>query len=551
MAESTVPSPAPLPAPLPPIAPFLAVEKLGGEARQQLLTALSDDSPLLLAFFRRPSLELVYLNRAGRRCLFPSPATPLDGLTLLDLVSLQFFKQLQREILPRLHAEGRWEGPCDLRDSTGGEHAVKATLSIPGTHRETTPFLCLEAQPCGSTRTRGDTGFSDRELLLALLEGSHDHIYFKDRASRFLRISRAQAQHFGLAQPEFAIGKTDFDFFANRHANPAFQDEQKIIRTRRPLLNLEEKETHEDGRITWVSTSKFPLVNGDGQVIGTFGISRDITTQKQADQARRDLELQLQAMQKGDSIGSLVNGIAEELQAPTHTVIDRTRQLLDLVRQLGELPTSSAEATDRAARQTRLLAEATPALLQNLEELERMAQLLHSVREFARPRAPEPQTVDLHQIIGTVLAVARHEWDPVAGVLTEFAPDLPRLAGHAEALHQVVLSLLLNACAAIVQAHKERGIQGQKGTITLRTHRTPPGIVLEIIDTGTGIPPEAREHIFDPGFTTKASGQHAGQSLAMVRNIVVQQHHGAMDFQTELGRGTTFRLHLPAAPLAP
>ncbi len=121
-------------------------------------------------------------------------------------------------------------------------------------------------------------------LLRTLLDNIPDSIYFKDTKGRFLRSSKAQAQRFGLTDPAQAIGKTDFDFFKKEHAEEAFADEQQIIQTGQPLVNIEENSPLADGTERWVSTSKLPLRDKEGNTLGTFGISREITEHKRAEQ---------------------------------------------------------------------------------------------------------------------------------------------------------------------------------------------------------------------------------------------------------------------------
>ena len=122
----------------------------------------------------------------------------------------------------------------------------------------------------------------ERSLLHALLENVPDYIYFKDTQSRFIRTSKAHARTFGMLDAREAIGKTDMDFFTEEHARKAFEDEQRIIRTGEPILNVEERETWPNRPDTWALTTKMPLPDQEGNIIGTFGISRDITEQKWA-----------------------------------------------------------------------------------------------------------------------------------------------------------------------------------------------------------------------------------------------------------------------------
>jgi PAS domain S-box-containing protein len=154
---------------------------------------------------------------------------------------------------------------------------------------------------------------AERSLLLALLDNIPDKIYFKDASSRFIRINRAQAINLGLSEPAQAIGKTDFDFYTEEHARPAFEDEQAILRSGQPLVGKEEKETYPDGRVKWASSTKMPLYDQAGQIIGTFGISRDITERRRVEETiqlsearyRSLVETQSDAVARSDLDGRL------------------------------------------------------------------------------------------------------------------------------------------------------------------------------------------------------------------------------------------------------
>lgn len=134
----------------------------------------------------------------------------------------------------------------------------------------------------------------DRFLLSVLMENTSDRIYFKDHQSRFILVNKAMLKRRKLNDLSQIIGKTDFDFFAEEHARQAFADERQIMETGQPIVGLEEKETWPDGSVTWASTTKGCLRDGQGRVIGTFGISRDITEHKHAEQALAERTRQLQ-----------------------------------------------------------------------------------------------------------------------------------------------------------------------------------------------------------------------------------------------------------------
>ena len=131
------------------------------------------------------------------------------------------------------------------------------------------------------------------DLLQTFLDNTPDHVYFKDTESRFTRLSRSLARWLGLDEADQALGLTDFEFFAEEHASVARASELELMRTGEKIVALEEREVFPDGRFTWVSTTKVPLYDDEGRIVGIFGTSRDITARKAAEAREREQALKL------------------------------------------------------------------------------------------------------------------------------------------------------------------------------------------------------------------------------------------------------------------
>jgi signal transduction histidine kinase len=151
---------------------------------------------------------------------------------------------------------------------------------------------------------------------------------------------------------------------------------------------------------------------------------------------------------------------------------------------------------------------------------------------------------DLNQAVHNTLTVASGDYKQVADLETHFG-EVPPVTCHAAEVHQALLNLVRNAADAIGNVFKSTA---GRGRLTVSTCRENDEVMIKITDTGAGIPEAIRQKIFDPFFTTKDVGLGLGQGLTIARNIIVRKHGGALSFQSDLGRGTTFIVRLPIDP---
>src|SRR5437762_3967752 len=197
----------------------------------------------------------------------------LLDLSLPDSVGLETFAAVQRAApqAPIIVLSGRDDESLAMQTVHAGakDYLVKGQVDS---------RLLVRAMRYALERKRAEEALAyERDLFYSLLDNLPDRIYFKDQESRFIRISRAVAEQFKLKHPREAAGKTDFDFFAPEHAQAAWEDEQQVMQPGKPMLGKIEKETLPNRAVTWALTSKMPLKDKQGRIIGNFGISRDIT----------------------------------------------------------------------------------------------------------------------------------------------------------------------------------------------------------------------------------------------------------------------------------
>ncbi|HVY23353.1 MAG TPA: PAS domain-containing protein [Steroidobacteraceae bacterium] len=417
---------------------------------------------------------------------------------------------------------------------------------------------------------------SQHELLRAMIDLLPVMIYAKDANSRFLACNNVVARNMGTT-PQRLTGSTDFDFYPAHMAEKFYEDEQAIIRSGEPLIDREEQALdYASGVIRTLLTSKFPLRDASGTIIGIVGIGRDITEIREGERKQRELqqqlleqihqreraEINLRLAQKLESVGQLAAGIAHEINTPIQFVSDslyflRTafadlNGLLNTYRETfarvmaGTAPENVKEALAQAeiTADIEFLNEEVPrAFERTFNGAERVASIVGAMREFAHPDVKERSHADINHALQTTLVVATNEYKYLATVHTHFG-NLPLVACNIGELNQVFLNLIVNAAHAIQDAGKDVS----SGEIHVHTEAMNDTVVIRIRDNGCGIPAEHLDKIYDPFFTTKEVGRGTGQGLAITHSIVVDKHGGEISVNSTVGQGTEFVLQLPVDP---
>jgi PAS domain S-box-containing protein len=367
-----------------------------------------------------------------------------------------------------------------------------------------------------------------------LLASTEERVYFKDRLSRFLFVSAGWLAAYapGRTQADLA-GKTDFDVFSAEHASAAYADEQRIVETGEPIVGQVERETYSGRPDAWVSTTKIPLRDGQGGIIGTFGISRDVTAQIRAE--RTLAEQALEVAQQNERLRELdalkdefIALVSHELRTPLTSIIGYVKLLRD----------ERASGLD-AERFTEVIER-------NAERLLRLVgDLLFLSRVQSGQLAVERHDTDLADIAVQTVQEIQPEAERKQIDLVLTAASVRSSGVDPGRIAQLLGNLLSNAVK-----FTPRG-----GRVEVRVDRDGDEAVLTVSDTGVGIPAADRDRVFERFFRGAGATQQVipgtGLGLAISRAIV-DAHGGRITLDSEEGRGATFTVWLPLqAPPGP
>ncbi len=358
---------------------------------------------------------------------------------------------------------------------------------------------------------------SQRTLLETLMEAWPDMVFVKDAESRFVTANAWTASKMGAKDPEDMIGKTDFDYHQKHLADDFFAAEQKLIRTRRPILSREEAVIDPNGDVLWLSSTKVPLMR-DGEVVGLVGINRDITAlhtaRKQAELANR-------------TKSQFLANMSHELRTPLNAIIGFS----SIIKEQAMGPVGNATYVEYGAD----INSAGQHLLQLINDILDLSKV-----ESGRDHLNE-ENICVDKLLEGIMRLLRERADEAGlKLVPDSPPQLPSLFVDERKLKQIVVNLLSNA----IKFTKPGGTV----TVTVRADDRV-GYMLQVADTGIGIDPQhipvalsVFGRVEEP---QNRNSEGTGLGLPLTKALV-EQHGGSLDIESAVGAGTTVTVVFPA-----
>ena len=383
---------------------------------------------------------------------------------------------------------------------------------------------------------------ASEEKYRSILQSIEEGYYEVDLTGNFTFFNNFLVKSLGYTREEL-MGLNNRQYMSPDTAKLVFETFNEVYRTGNPKRDFQWDLINKDGTRRFAEVSVSLMRNETGEPKGFYGIARDVTERKQAEEQLRHHEQQMMQASKMVALGTLVSSVAHEINNPNNFIMLNAPLLLEAWESskpiLEEYYEKNGDFIIGGLKYTEMR-EMIPVLFSGiLDGSRRIKEIVEDLRDFVRRDASDmTQSVDLNAVIKSAITLLSNMiMKSTQKFSIEYASDLPRLRGNFQRFEQVIINLIQNACQALPDS--QRGI-----SVSTSYDEKKRSILISIQDEGMGIPPKALPHIMEPFFTTKRDSGGLGLGLS-ISSRIVKEHGGTLTFTSQPGKGTTAEIILP------
>ncbi|MCF8105306.1 MAG: PAS domain S-box protein [Desulfohalobiaceae bacterium] len=469
--------------------------------------------------------RVVFSNQAGAEIIGAASPEELMGKPIKEIIHPDNW-DAARDRIRRMLAGETGLYPVEDRYVRLDGQAIDVEVMATALSYEGQPAVQVMVQDISRRKDMERSLRQSRQEYQDIFYSITDIFYRTDAKGRITVISPSVRDILGYA-PEEVLGEQMSRFYRIPEQR---EDLLAALQETGELKDFQAEMPARDGSLVWVSTNAALRKDALGKVLGVQGLARDITDWKMAEQEKQDLEVKLLQAQKMEAIGTLAGGIAHDFN-----------NILTAIIGTAQLAAAEAKPGSPVHRD----------LHEILKAGNRAADLVQRILAFSRKQKGDKEPVELQALVKESVKMLQATLSAGIEIRREIQGNLPLVSGDPSQLHQVLMNLCTNAAQAMAETGGvlEIGLSvtDLDAGFTKRDADMEPGeyLRLTVSDTGPGMSPEVRQRIFEPFFTTKDKHKGTGLGLSTAYGIV-KEHGGMISVYSEPGRGSTFRVYLPA-----
>jgi PAS domain S-box-containing protein len=395
-------------------------------------------------------------------------------------------------------------------------------------------------------RVQAEEALSEsEEKYRTILHSIQEAYYEVDLAGNLTFFNDSLSRHLGYSKDEL-LGMNNRQFTSNENIEGVYKTFNSVYKTGKAATAFDWEMIAKDGTKKFVELSVSLMRDSDGQPIGFRGVARDISERKKAEEQASLHQQQLMQASKMVALGTLVSGVAHEVNNPNNFIMlnspilkeawDNAMPILEKYYEAnGDFILGGMKFTE--------MRDNIPTLFSGISDgAKRIKHIVDELKNYVRDNTADlNQSVDINEVLkSTVSLLANMIKNSTNRFSIEYGNNVPSVKGNFQRLEQVMINLVQNACQALPDS--------QKGIfVSVKFDKEKSNIVVSVRDEGTGIPPETLHHITDPFFTTKHDSGGVGLGLS-ISSKIIEEHGGSMHFDSEIGAGTTIEIILPIDP---